>query len=57
MRCFYCRQKLFKESESDVCDECLFHLDNVEQDYDEDIQRDIEAVINKAGVTPARFIE
>jgi hypothetical protein len=57
MRCFYCKEKLSRDAESDICDICLFHVDDVEQEYDEDIQRDIEAIVNKAGITPARFIE
>lgn len=57
MRCFYCKTKLHKDAESDICDTCLFHVDDVELEYDEDIQRDIEAIVNKAGNTPARFID
>lgn len=57
MRCFYCKEKLSRDAESDICDICLFHVDDVEQEYDEDVQRDIEAIVNKAGITPARFID
>lgn len=57
MRCFYCKNKLPKEAESDICDVCLFHVDDIDREYDDDVQRDIEAVINKTGLTPARYID
>lgn len=57
MRCFYCKTKLPKEAESDICDVCLFHVDDIDREYDDDVQRDIEAVVNKTGLTPARYID
>lgn len=57
MNCFYCKRKLQSTSVTDICEECLFHLDDDEVDYDDDLQKDIEAIVNKTGVTPARFLE
>ena len=57
MKCFYCKDKLQKDIEIDVCDKCIFHLDESEYEYDEELQRDIEAVINPRGVTPRRYVE
>ena len=57
MKCFYCKCKLPSNSVSDICENCLFHLDDDDSDYDDDLQKDIEAIVNKTGVTPARFVE
>lgn len=59
MKCFYCKDKLPQNSPVDICDRCLFRLDESEyEDYDQDdIQREIEGVLYKSGATPAKFIE
>lgn len=57
MKCFYCKCKLPQNSISDICENCLFHVDDTDSDYDDNLQDDIEALVNKTGVTPARFIE
>lgn len=56
MKCFYCKARLPIATESDVCETCELFFENTE-DYDEDLQRDIDAVVNKTGVTPARYID
>lgn len=56
MKCFYCKARLPVTAESDVCEVCDLFFENTEE-YDEDLQRDIEAVVNKTGVTPARYID
>lgn len=57
MKCYYCKNRLHPSSVTDICEMCLFHLDDVEQEYDDRVQEDIETVINKGGVTPARYID
>ena len=57
MKCFYCKSKLSPTCTQDICDACLFHLDDEDSEYDEVLQKDIEALVNKTGVTPARFLE
>jgi|APGre2960657404_1045060.scaffolds.fasta_scaffold00061_25 predicted amidophosphoribosyltransferase len=57
MKCFYCKSNLPSNSVSDICENCLFHLDDDDSDYDDNLQKDIEAILNKTGATPARFIE
>lgn len=57
MKCFYCKSKLSTTCIQDICDACLFHLDDEDSEYDEVLQKDIEALVNKTGVTPARFLE
>lgn len=59
MKCFYCKTKLPLDADNDVCERCHF-FENDEVDdplYDEDLQRDIDAIVNKTGVTPPRYIE
>lgn len=59
MKCFYCKTKLSLDSNTDVCERCSFFEDDDFEDssYDEDLQRDIDAIVNKTGVTPRRYVE
>lgn len=61
MKCFYCKAKLPSNSPLDICDPCLFHLDDVDtgitDSYEDEIRQEIESVMNKTGVTQPRFIE
>lgn len=56
MKCFYCKTKLPVDAASDVCESCDLFFENTEE-YDEDLQREIDYVVNKTGVTPARYID
>lgn len=56
MKCFYCKVKLPITTDSDVCESCELFFENTEE-YDEDLQRDIDSVVNKTGVTPPRYID
>jgi len=57
MKCFYCKAKLSSDSLTDICEDCLFKVDDEDFEYDDNVKQDIEAIVNKTGVTPARFIE
>lgn len=65
MKCFRCKCKIQNQLSTDpsdlvdVCHSCLFIVDNTDEEdfYDFDLQNDIEAIVNKTGVTPARFLE